>query len=87
MRTAIALGNVVRVAVHVFRIAVVPLQRDLYPHTVLVVLEVKHRWVDGCLVAVQVIDEGANAPFILEGFVLVIPLVGQLDANTGVQER
>ncbi len=47
----------------------------------------KHLRVDGLLVAVQVLHEGTDSAFIFKDIPLVATLVGELDADPGVQER
>ena len=66
MRAAVLLRNVVGVAEHGLLVGVVPLQRHSTPIAVAVRWNQNDGIVDRRLVAVQVLDEGADAALVLE---------------------
>ena len=68
-------------------VGVVVLHGDFDLHAPLFALEVDRLGVQGGLVAVQVLDEGADAPFVVELVGLALdPLVGDRDPDPGVEE-
>ncbi|MNZ53564.1 hypothetical protein D3C78_714440 [compost metagenome] len=84
---AVALRNVVGEAEDVLVEAVVPLQGDFHAHAVLFTLDVEvEDLVHRGLVGVQVLDESAQAPFVLEQLFLAAALVAQNDTYPGVEE-
>ena len=78
--------DVVREAEDVLVVAVVPLHRDLDDDAFARALEEDRRLVQHLLVAVQVLDEARDAPFVLEALVLAVALVVQGDEDAPVQE-
>ena len=94
MRAAIHRVDVVGEAEHVFRVAVVVLQRDLHVHAVAVSLHVDRLVVQHVLAAVQVLHKLGNAagvpkfhPLGFACFRVRRALVGQRDEQAFVQER
>ena len=79
--------DVVGVAVDVLGVAVVPLQRDLDRHLLAHAAELDRLAGQRLLVAVQVLDEGADAALVLEAVLLVVALVLECDQDAAVQER
>ena len=87
VRAAFVRVDVVRERVDRFRVAVVPLQRDLGVDAVLLAAHVDRLLVDGGLVLVQVLDERDDAALVVELVVLAVALVVERDENAAVQER
>ena len=87
VRAAIFLRNVVGVAVHALLVGVVPLDRHLDGDRAVLSAEPEHRLVNRCAGAVQILDEGLQAAFVLEDFRARFALIVELDAHAGVQER
>ena len=80
--------DVVREAVDRLRVAVVPLQRDLGLDAVALAAHVDRLLGDARLVPVQVRDELADAPLVLEPVAAAVAaLVVQRDGDAGVEER
>ena len=86
MGSSVTLRDVVRIAEHVFLVAVIPLQRGLDTNTVLFGREVEYRGVNRRLVAVEVLDEGADAALIFKRVLAFSPLVNQVDLDR-IEER
>ena len=87
VRAALVRVDVVGEGVDRFRVAVVPLQRDLGVDAVAIALHVDRLLVDGGLVLVQVLDERDDAAVVLELVALRLALVVERDENAGVQKR
>ena len=89
MGAAVALGNVVGKAEHVFMVAVVPPQRDLDRDAVLFATDGDRLVHQRLLGAVQITDEGFKPAVIQQLFLLDIgmALVGEQDTHAGIQER
>jgi hypothetical protein len=79
--------DVVREGVHDFRVAVVPLQRDLDVDAFLLAVHVNRLLVDRRLVLVQVRDERNDAAFVMKLVRLAVALVVQCDEEAAVQKR
>ncbi len=86
MGSAVALGDVVGVAEHVFLVAVVPLQRRLHGDVVFHRREMEGGRMHRGLVPVQVLDEGVDPALVMKGVLSLVPLIDQVDANARVQE-
>ena len=87
MRAAVALRNIVCVTEHVFRIAVVPLQRCLDAYVVFHRCKMKYRRMNDCFVSVEVIDKGLDTTFVFKHFFLLGSFINKTDTNTRVQKR
>src|SRR5581483_7774273 len=79
--------DVVREREHELLVAVVVLERHLDLGVAPPTLEVEHLRVNGGLVLVDVLDELADAAGVVEGDLLLVPLVLDLDPEALVQER
>ena len=86
MGSALLRVDVVRKGVHGVRVAVVPLQRDLYVHAVAGAVHVDRSAVDHRLVLVDELDERADASLVGELVLLAGALVDERDDHAGVQE-
>ena len=83
----IPLGDIVGVGEDVFLITVIPLQRYFDTDSVFTLaIEMNHA-VERRPVLVEKIDKGTQPAVILKNVRLAAALVGQGDANTGIQER
>ena len=87
MRATIALRNIIRVAEHVFLVAVVPLQRHLDTHAIVHDRKIDHAVVDWRLVTIEVLDERLDAALILKRVLSLRALVDQANAHARVQKR
>src|SRR5690606_32588225 len=87
MGTTILLRDVVRVAVHVLLIGVIPLQSELDDDGTFLSSEVDDGVVDRRVVAVEKPHELPDPALVLKYLVFVFPLVDQLDADPRVEER
>ena len=75
MRAALVRVDVVGERIQGFRVAVVPLQRDLGVDPVLLAPHVDRLVVDGRLALVQILDERDDAAFVEELVALAVALV------------
>ncbi len=78
--------DVVRVAVDVLGVAVVPLHRDLDEDAVALALDLDRLRRHGLLVAVEVLDERGDAALVLEAVLLAVALVLEGDEDAAVEE-
>ena len=86
VRAAFVRVDVVRERIDRFRVAVVPLQRDLGVDAVLLAAHVDRLLVHGSLVLVQVLHERDDAAVVVEMVVLPVALVVERDDDAAVQE-
>src|SRR5690606_1500102 len=86
MRAAIALRGVVGEAEHVLLVGVVPLQRHLDRDSIPNRLKIKDIFMKWRLVAVEMLNEGADAALVFEDVFLLGALVDEMDAHAGVEE-
>ena len=77
MGTAISLRNVISEAVDIFLISFGPLQGNFNSHVVLGSKGMNDRFVNRCSFAIQVLYEGANAPFVFESICLICTLISE----------
>src|SRR5690606_23016058 len=84
--TAIALGNVVGVAVKVFRKGIIPLQGNFHADTIGHVHLKVERLVDCAFVLVEVGNKGFQATLVGVGLLASAALVLEVDVDPGVQE-
>ena len=87
MRTAIALRDVVGVAEHRLLVGVVPLHRHFDADVAFLRGEPEHVGVDRRARTVEVTHERLESAFVLEHVMLVVALIGDLDADAGIEER
>ena len=87
MRSPVTLGNIVREAEDVLLIRIVPLHCKLDSGAVALGDDEEHAWMDRGLVAVQMLDEGANPSSVLEDVLLARTFIEQLDPYTRIEER
>ena len=87
MRAAVLLRNVVREAERRFLVRVGPLHRDVDGGAFVLGRERDDLLVQRRLQLREVLDERADAAFVLERVVLLRALVGELDLDARVQER
>src|SRR5262249_53673239 len=86
MRAALARVDVVREGEHILLVALVVLERDLDLDIAAAALEVEHLRVHRRLVLIDVLDELEDAARVVEGLLLLVPLVLDLDPETLVEE-
>ena len=87
VRAAVTLRNVVGEAQHLLVVAVVPLQRGLHRHPILLAPDVEDVGVQHVLGAVDVLDKARDAAREREILFLVVAQVLQADAHAIVEER
>ena len=81
MGASVSLRNVVGVAEHVLLVSVVPLYGRLDTNVIAHRGEMKHRAMDGGLVAIQVFNKRLDAALIFEQVLALVALVDKVNAH------
>ncbi len=84
---AVFLRNIVRIAIHAFLIRVVPLHRHFDLRVAVAGLEPQHGGMYRGPASIEMSDESFQSTFVLKDFRLLVALVHQFDADTGIQKR
>ena len=88
MSTAIALGNIVRVAKHILLVAIIPLERALHANVVFRHHEMKDGSVDRRLVTIQVLYERLDSTLVFKDvFLVFFALIYETNTHARIQKR